>query len=125
MGPYGGDESDIVRHAAVTDVGHNQYFRLSEQRRQIGTEPEQSLEASNLNLALGDSQTEPIGGDRPSGGVPKLVDVLRYYAERFAASVQSVDRCVHHGEGRGCGSGVPKQDVGVEKDHSWAFSRSP
>jgi hypothetical protein len=31
----------------------------------------------------------------------------------------------HCGECRVRGSGVPKQDVGVEEDQSWAFSRSP
>ena len=125
MGPHGRDESGIVGHAAVTLVGHNQDFPLGEQRRQIGKEAEQSLDPSDLNLALGDGQTEPIGDDRPGSGGPKLVDVLRYYADRFAASVQRVDCCVHRGEGRVRGSGVPKQDVGVEQDQSWAFSRSP
>jgi hypothetical protein len=42
MGPHGGDESGIVGHAAVTYLGHNQDFPLSEQRRQIGEETKQS-----------------------------------------------------------------------------------
>jgi hypothetical protein len=116
---------DAARGEMRVLSAYNQDFPLSEQRRQIGEEVEQSLEPGDLDLALGDRQTEPVRGYRPGGGGPKLVDVLWYYAERFAARVQRVDRCVHRGEGRVCGSGEPKQDVGVEEDQIWAFSRSP
>jgi hypothetical protein len=52
------------------------------------------------------------------------VNVLWDYAERLAAGVQRVDRCVHRGEGWVSDPGVPKEDVGVEEDQNCAFSRS-
>ena len=43
-----------------------------------------------------------------SAGDGRGVSVLGDRAEHFAAGVQRVEGCVHRGEGRGRGAGVPK-----------------
>src|SRR5437762_2080427 len=92
-------------------------------RRQV-REEEQALDPSELNLALGDRQGEPIGGGRAGSGGPELVDVLGDYAKDVTVGVQRVDRDVHLGEVRVRDPGVPEQNVGVQEDQSWVSSRS-
>jgi hypothetical protein len=76
MRSHGCDEPSVVGDAAVTSVGHDQDFPFREPSRLIRKEAEQTVHPSDLNLTLGDRQTEPIGSDPSRGRGPELVEVL-------------------------------------------------